>query len=341
MHLLPKKPYILLITILLLFILYETVLLLKPKNGAFSQSQPLDPKEINFTQARSLWQEKIASLGPQKAFAAFKQQYSSLDPNTQHSLAHIFGEVLYKQIGIDGITTCDASFSFGCYHSFFGSAIADKGPAIVQSLNKACLDKYGPLGTGCQHGIGHGAMEYYGGSRVKEALALCSKIQSIPLLGCSSGVFMEYNFPTIVSGQQARTTTRALDNAPDRICTQIDTKFQPSCYFELSSWLAKNYKSYQKTADFCSRLEGQNKVDCLRGLGNTIAADKNYTLKIAVPVCRSLTEEEEKVYCLAGEGWAFFAMPPYHNSYQQVCTDLPQQDKTTCLRLADLTKESL
>lgn len=300
-----------------------------------------DDKTGNLAEVRSYWSKTIDKLGPTKTYEIFKENTRSKPAGAQHVVAHIFGSLLYEKAGIEGIGTCDAEFAFGCYHSFFGRAIADKSQAVVASLDQACIKKFGPLGTGCQHGIGHGLMEYYG-TKLEQALADCLVTQKIILLGCSSGVFMEYNFPTLIGSDTATTSLRKLDpTKPYDPCTSVPAKFQKSCYFELPQWWYQVYgRDDQVMGQLCQDISEQPyRGNCFRGLGNTIGPRTNFDLKGGLDICRTMPSIEGNTLCLAGLSWSWFAEPSKRPVSNQPCQGLTNRQKETCLEKSGLVSE--
>ncbi|HET7713423.1 MAG TPA: hypothetical protein VFK94_03465 [Patescibacteria group bacterium] len=295
----------------------------------------------SISEQKAYWSSQITSLGASQAYQLFKDQYKSVGPNTDHPKAHLFGEVLYKKTGPGGITVCDAEFAFGCYHSFFIAAISDRGQEIVLDLDQACLAKFGPLGTGCQHGIGHGLMEYLGGSKLAEALSQCFTFQKLTLLGCTSGVFMEYNFPTITDSESVSTSMRELDQKhPYAPCQDVEAKFQKSCFFELPQWWYQKYDQNSKVmGELCQKLESTPRDYCFRGLGNTLGARVSYDLEEGLAKCGLMPTNYGTTYCRAGLSWSFFAEPTKRTTSKLPCQSLTEADQNICLEKSDLTKE--
>lgn len=314
---------------------------ISPPLGDSSPPPALSSKNGNVSEIRSYLSKTIDQLGPTQTYTHFKENVRLQDSGSQHVLAHIFGALLYEKAGIDGIGTCDAEFAFGCYHSFFGGAIADKGRAVVTSLDQACIKKFGPLGTGCQHGIGHGLMEYYG-TKLEQALADCLVTQKIILLGCSSGVFMEYNFPTLIGSDTATTSLRKLDQTnPYHPCTNVPDKFHKSCYFELPQWW---YQVYERDDRVMGRLcqdigDPSNRENCFRGLGNTIGPRTNFDLGKGSQICKLMPSGEGSTLCLAGLSWSWFAEPSKRSISTQPCQELTGQNKEICLKKSNLVDE--
>src|SRR3989338_2641211 len=164
---------------------------------------------FNSSDIHKAWSARIDSIGTARAYGEFKEAYEAQDSKFQHLAAHVMGSLLYEKEGLAGLGICDATFAFGCYHSFFGSAVSKEGIGAIKDFDRICMEKFGPWGTGCPHGIGHGILEYMGHEKLDEALAACAHTtQKHPLLGCTSGVFMEYNFPVLIGKEEASSQVR-------------------------------------------------------------------------------------------------------------------------------------
>ncbi len=250
----------------------------------------------------SFWQERVARVGPENTYKEFKTDYSNKTFPEQHTTAHLIGEVLYTALGLEGFSVCDASFAFGCYHSFMGQAIASHTTAIVPLLAQQCKDLYGKNSSGCEHGIGHGILEYLGPSHLLEALALCKTTeQRDPLSGCTSGIFMEYNSGTVFENGTAHITNREPDiknhHAP---CNSIvPAEFRPSCYHEISLWWKNTLKAtYQEIGVFCSSSqEAFERESCYRGWGAVVAEEAEYNPEFAEEICNVMNEKEGVLGC--------------------------------------------
>jgi len=290
------------------------------------------------------WRETMKELGPARAYENFKQTFAYDHFGTQHSAAHIFGEVLFDETGIDGLVFCDSTFAFGCFHSFFGKALYVLGEDVVEDMDKVCVEKYGELGTGCQHGIGHGLLQYAGYNNLEEALDLCSHTtQKIPIFGCTSGVFMEYNVPLIDlgKGETYVTRTRELnENNPYEPCDTLPEKFRDSCYYEMAQWWDKVFfVDYKKIGELCDNIPDQEYVSsCYLGIGNVVAPTHNYDVELTKSKCELMPNDKAELICLSGASWSFFANPDYRNLAPRLCEDLSEEDKMKCAKEADLTR---
>src|SRR3989304_7210773 len=161
----------------------------------------------SFTGEHKKWAQEIAQFGAEQAYSNFKKTYQDTNPASQHAAAHIFGQVLYVNVGLSGATICDESFAFGCFHSFLANAIQAEGMGVIKNLNEQCIAKLKSQALGCQHGIGHGilASTGYEFANLANALEICDSLPANdPIGGCLGGVFMEYNLQTTL-GVKGRT----------------------------------------------------------------------------------------------------------------------------------------
>jgi hypothetical protein len=250
------------------------------------------------------------------------------------------GELIYGAEGIGGIAVCDASFGFGCYHGFFGRAISEGGEVRIAELDAACVDAFGPLGTGCQHGIGHGVLEYVGYDRVNDALALCGKTTQIaPLLGCASGVFMEYNSPLMNIGDNlvpsARPVTQETIYEP---CEDVPSEHQPVCYYQLGEWIAPQYASDPSRVDgICGKLAGAMREYCFLGAGAGAAPYLHYSLEESRTWCAHFGGGDERS-CRAGISWALYADLNHRPEAARACAHEDASWENACRAFGDLTQ---
>ncbi len=289
---------------------------------------------------RRMFKQLISEQTAPVAYTTVKQAIADIPQQQQHLSAHLFGESLYRVLGVEGVSVCDDSYGFGCYHGFFGTAIAAGGPETLVRFDKMCVEKFGLMGLGCPHGIGHGLGEYYGPGRLSEQLAVCGQLSwQGERFGCSGGVFMEYNYPTMVTGAKALTTTRTFTpSEPYAPCTGVDSRFAKSCYLELAAWYYDALAADMPKIDaLCSGIpESGNKRECYRGLGLALVPHVQYDLNKAISACNTISAAISRRWCYAGASWSFFAHPDYTAQANAVCAALPPNDVSLCRKDADL-----
>lgn len=293
----------------------------------------------NVLNNRAYWSRQIAANSAE-AYAMFKEKNAEAPIGLQHSATHLFGELLFTHEGVAGISVCDATFAFGCYHGFFTRAIAEEGIALVPELDSACLEAYGPLGTGCQHGIGHGIMEYFGYADINTALAVCEKTtQVLPLAGCSSGVFMEYHIPAVASGEGFTIEPKPVDPAnPYLPCGTVSDQYRDSCYFELGSWWrAALGSTHEQMGAWCSALPSRDRKRCFLGLGAAVVPTEDFEVDRILERCRVAATGENYTLCIAGASWSFNADPAFRHLAPALCDTLDASERALCKTNADIT----
>lgn len=304
-------------------------------NLPLSQNPTIDSLDKEY------WANAVEKNGAQNAYEEFKVFNHKAPFEKQHLETHIIGELLYEYEDVEGIIVCDSSFGFGCYHGFFGTALADQGIGIVSKLDKICIDTYGPLGGGCIHGIGHGIIEYMGYDNLSGALEVCKETTQITkTIGCTSGVFMEYNTPLVFSDNNVRTGLLPFDpESPYGACTEVAKEFQASCYFELAQWWSAVLNDdNEKMATLCDGVSDlENRKYCTLGVGSMIAISSRFDVTESIRKCSFVSPDEETI-CLAGVTWSFFADPKHKEEARELCDGLSYNERELCILEADLTE---
>jgi len=320
--------------ILLCVIIAGEVGFLFYKHQGFVYAAPSQEELLKLTtdQERAVWGNVIDSNGGVGAWEQFKVVYKSIEIKQGHPHAHIFGAELFEREGVAGVAACDAAFSFGCYHSFFASAISTLGLEVIHKLDEACIKRWGPKGLGCQHGIGHGVLWYTGTDHLVDALDACASLTwKEPIGGCSSGVFMENNFHAM--DDPNITTTREYNpkdqNAP---CNAIPERYQQSCYFEQPQWWSQVLAhDYVQLGKFCDGVRNRASRDaCFRGFGSIAASDADYDIEKTVAICNKMPGSVNINMCLQGASWGFASQPSLKALAPQVCASLPLDQQEIC-----------
>jgi hypothetical protein len=331
------------ILVLFFLVLGLLVVYLIQESGILLGSKKIE-KSGDLIYQREQWSALMDEKGVDAAYAIFKDEYQNELFSVQHVMAHIIGELIYEKKGLEGLTICDNTFAFGCYHSFFGRALAENGVGVIVDLDTECVKRYGPLGTGCQHGIGHGLMEYFGHNYdgLLQALDNCKfTTQEVLLAGCTSGVFMEFNFPTVVSDKEGLTDIRELDSQNyEYPCNKIPDIYSQSCYYEIPDWWIRTpsiNNDFTKAGSYCQGIEDyKNRISCYLGIGHIAAPNSNYVVEETLKKCNSIVTREGKIECMAGASWGFLANPQYSHLAPILCEGLSKEDTLHCNFSADI-----
>ncbi len=284
-----------------------------------------------------LYLDWIKSKGPSQAYSDFKKNFYQANPQAQHHAAHIFGEALYFSEGLSGITTCDKEFNFGCFHSLIGSALAKEGIGKVEEVNDHCSSLAARSDyLICQHGIGHGIAAHlgYGLSNLNQALGICNNLKDIdPIGGCFTGVFMEFNFQTMLA-QDAK--TRPLTNSsPLYPCDILNEAFRQPCYYVQVDWWMHvlNEENGQKAlqiATLCSSLPQKEQYSCSLGMGSYNPDWTKWNIESSQKNCKLLTNRESQLTCLSATAASFYQDPRYQKQAEAICNSFDLENKIHC-----------
>lgn len=334
------------LALLTLIVLVEIGVLASGRNSSEQEtvkaSKPSNPAAGfqfgDFKEEQEMWSKRIDEAGAEQAYEQFKEEYKDEHFGLQHSLVHLFGVLLYQKMGIDGVAVCDSTFSFGCYHSFFGVSISGHGIDVIQSLDQACIEKWGEKGLGCPHGIGHGVLTYLGSDALLESLEACATLNwKEPIGGCTSGVFMEYNFRTMedTNGINLRVLNPEDPHTP---CSTLPEQFLQACYFEMPQWWERVYQfNYQKVGALCNELTDKLQYEaCFRGMGNTVGPSSKFDVGETIVNCQKMPTYRAQVLCREGASWSFFAQPEYRELAPAVCEGLGEEVEAICNQESDL-----
>lgn len=287
------------------------------------------------------WKSRIEKLGTKKAYEEIKKYASDKPFGEGHTVAHIFGKLLYDTDGIDGFSICDEALSYGCYHSFLGRAVGDLGISAIPELAKECHDIYGDADTGCKHGIGHGIMEHEGRGNLLKALELCKETdQKQPLFGCTSGLFMEYNTAMMFRGGEAYVDVRSVDpKKPYAPCDTLESSdFRASCYFEIGLlWKHAYGDDFAKIAGLCSALPNEDDAyACAQGWGTVVAENVDHESEKARAACDLMKGERIATGCRVGVAMRWNGDGVHARQAGEMCAGLSESQQADCRRSIDL-----
>lgn len=277
----------------------------------------------------------IRAKGGAVAYRSFVDTYATKQLDVQHNAAHIFGQALFEVEGVRGVANCTQEFNFGCYHGFMSRAIALEGLSVVEKLDRVCSsDTMAPLA--CQHGIGHGIMEFMGHTKLLKALEACALThQQDPIAGCTSGVFMEYNVPLVVreSGAlsvEARPLTDS--NNPFDVCLTIPSQYQLSCYHELPQWWGQVFTTDMGVMGReCSLVTEESlRSACFAGIANIIPSQAGYRAQTIVTMCTTMPSKSLQQKCLIEASWGLVKNFNLVQEADEVCRHVPEALQYRC-----------
>jgi hypothetical protein len=314
------------------------LLLVLVAGAAFFLLFPASPEQVTVRVApsgtKTYWSDQIRTTDPGVVYQELKRTFSGAKKDIQHNAAHIFGESLYEVLGVPGITTCDSDFRSGCYHGFLTRAVQVHGTFIVRELDGFCRASLHPLA--CQHGLGHGVLEFYGRARLTQALDACADLSVVlnPVQGCYSGVFMEYNEPEIQNETLRMVVQRPLgaEERPYAPCPDVDSKYRPACYQQLAQWWSQLFHNdFTHMGALCTGItDGQNRETCFSGIGPVAASTAGYDQKKTAITCMKMPEDARDT-CLKNAAWSFSANIGDRSGGERLCKQVSLGERQQCL----------
>lgn len=312
--------------ILLLFVVFSFGLLVS------TSYSPYDPTDSNYN--RDHWEQELEAKPADGVYQSFKNRNTQAKFETQHFAAHVFGEVLYDRFNLEGINVCDQSFNFGCYHGFFGIAVATQGISIIKNLDTICGKLPNEDTAACRHGIGHGILENLGSEKLSDALQECLKTtQPNPFAGCTSGVFMEFNIPIRFYDGQFHSVPRELNQAdPFEPCNNVDEQFRESCYHELPQWWSQVMgQDYRTLGEMCASVTVQNySRACFIGIGTIVAPNADFEPYNTLYGCNRIRDERGAYLCRASAAWHVSRFGEGIESSRIVCGETKPEFDFSC-----------
>lgn len=304
-------------------------------SGPFPPSFALD-EDLTTSELRAKLERDIRR-DAQASYLAFKERFKDESFDTTHGAAHLFGETLFDVAGVGSILVCDADMNFGCFHGFVRAAVSALGLDAVKTLDGACATLGSHGAAICQHGVGHGILEYVGHDHLTTALEVCASLdQPDPFAGCSGGVFMEYNVPLLTDeGGEFFVAARPLTDPsnPYMPCdTLTSAPFAQSCYHELAQWWKQVYpEDYAEFGRFCEAVQdADNKNACMRGIAKIIPQAAEYDVETSRALCALLPGEEAYGDCIVQAAWAIHSNEQDYERAHALCIYAPEEKKHEC-----------
>jgi hypothetical protein len=280
----------------------------------------------------------INEAGAEETYDMLKKAYAD-NYTPGHDIAHIFGEELYRIKGEKGINICDFQLGFGCFHGFSIKALSGEGVSVLAKIEKICLSEYPTTSGACTHGLGHGALEYFGHNNLVKALEACLTLSwKGKIHGCGDGVFMEYNSPREAASQDVTQTVRKMtEGKPYDVCPDLPEKHRRTCYYSLGQWWGVLMRhDFEKMGNLCLKVKDEyERKTCFLGIGNIVPISLNFKYKNGM---RDNAELCEKMPSLEGEHMCKTAVygliargEHYTPDAADVCRGLPAELENSCL----------
>ncbi len=274
------------------------------------------------------WERILKEVSTFDFYRYLKSKYS--DNYNQHTVGHIFGEMLFKKEGVSGIEVCDEAFFWGCHHGFVSMALVTNGKESIKNIFDACRELPETSYQQCIHGIGHGLIGLYGEIGLNKSLETCAKLDGNE--SCYTGIFMEYNFPTVAKDGVFENVVRTIDVDSYKPCDELIPKYQESCYYELPRLWERTYESnFVKIGDLCQKILGSsNRKACFRGVGEIASLITDHDLIKTKSLCEMMPSEYGKNICLASSAHGFANVPEKRNEIESLCKFVNLEYKSEC-----------
>ena len=268
---------------------------------------------------------------PQKAWDFLKSSFivNGEVRGDAHELAHIVGNVAYRERGFDGITVCDSTFAFGCFHGVTEEMLVTEGDSVIGKIEGRCIALFPPDVTqdytGCIHGTGHGLLTWEA-LDINRALARCDTFSQQYRSYCYDGVFMEYAF--------AMPNQQIDENNPWELCLQLPQEYHFNCArYRGPTFLAEFEFDFARAARAC--LATQSTIlsnTCIESMGYQIAQITKSDERKARELCSLLPEAGSRNLCLAAVATElhFQKYQGWEQVVASLCGSLPEPVASRC-----------
>lgn len=298
----------------------------------FKEIEEINGANLDFQKLTKFFKDLSNKKGGEYGYRALALAANKgyITPNVDtHLLGHAVGDILYQQMGINGIKVCTDDLRNACSHSIVVGFLLDNGEESLSEAVKTCLGAPGGSGayTMCVHGLGHGVLGYTEYD-MKRAVELCmktgtEKYQNREVGQCIGGISME-----MMAGiHDKEAWEKQIPNyfKKDDPLAPCNMGFIPDnvsgfCYTYLTPHLFKfagadlghpEPKYFGKAMSYCESLEkgGANRRICLGSFGKeyvvlanarnvqSVVSMKNEQLKLVYEWC-NLGPKEGLAPCL-------------------------------------------
>jgi len=152
--------------------------------------------------------------------------------------------------------------------------------------------------------------------------------------------FMEYNTPTIFTGEDINQRPRKpdTDNMYYPCNTIIPEKYRSSCYYEISPWWNTIFtKDYEKIGSLCNKITNTKyQESCYMGFGALAPPSTDYDVNRTINLCKKMPDAGAELLCRAGASWVFFSIPEKGSLSPLLCNGLSEENVRYCVQRSDL-----
>lgn len=306
-------------------------LLLRERNLSISSSEF---RSLTQEEQLKLLDRMIQASGLSDTWKFVVSTYQTRIESVAHDLAHFMGIRIYEKEGLTGLSLCDPSFAFGCYHGFSEAAFRGSLDSTFQ-MEKAC-QTLGEVGSGpwasCVHGIGHGIATYFDSSNLRSALLACDRFRAGSEY-CYDGVFMEFSISA------PKSVFEKISSDPLYPCSEVESQYKKACGRSQPRLMRKYLGlSISEVAQIClSSMERTIKDSCIDAMGLMVGQESGANADRIFSQCRTIKENYAFSQCVSSaaseivfqnyKGWqkaSFAACEMLSTSFKQICLDRVQ-----------------
>lgn len=287
-----KKFFLIVIVLLILTIVRASYLFVDKKEqkallkeALMVEVAELQGNKMSFKELSNYFSALAEDKGGVYAFNVLHDADMSIGTDL-HLLAHVVGDVLYRQQGTAGMRHCTNDFRNACSHSIVVGTLLEKGISALRDIVHACKDAPGGKGayTMCFHGLGHGVLAYTN-YNMERAVELCSMLgteeyNEREFFECVGGMTMEMLAGVHNPEQWAREKEKYFrEDDPLYPCTAefIPAKAKAMCYTYITPRLLEAAggslgnplpEHFKKAFVYCGKIiNTRDRKTCYGGFG--------------------------------------------------------------------------
>lgn len=259
-----------------------------------------------------------------------------------HDLAHLVGHLIYEEQGLRGLSVCDTSFAFGCYHGLMEVALYDEDGGTYEerlaSSQAGCRilgDDSSPTYWSCIHGIGHGIATYRDHD-ISRSLSDCDLLDEKIRTYCHDGVFMEFSISAPPSFYKREN--------PIYPCDIVNENYKVTCARSQVQVMRLRFSLDTGTIAQTCLATGNASIayHCVDALGYFTAQESGGKAPQIISGCKQILDESASAQCLsaaAGE-LVFQNYAGWQKTAPEICSALSGNHKDKCLGRVDSVKQS-
>lgn len=291
------------------------------------------------------WLEDISvKEDPETAWRYIKAAYETSRGVTgnPHDMAHLVGQLLFKERGFDGLSTCDPSFAFGCYHGLMEVAFDKDNPREFKANLEKANDGCEAIGTttsptywSCIHGIGHGIAtfrEYDMELSMDDCDFLPTGFQTY----CRDGVFMEFSISAPPSFYDREN--------PLYPCTVVAENAKSACARSQSKVMMSKFDMELKDVAATCIDSGNTNITyhCIDSLGYYVGQTSGGDEDRIILGCKTIEDNPSAAQCLAAAAGelVFQDYIGWHDSVKEICGSVEGNYRTLCEKRVEQVKKS-